>query len=80
MKKFIIAGAILATVIVAALWLYSKAVKEAPKDDVDIELRRYDNINGTRYTEIFLIAGNGITKNLTAGVYNTLGLNYTNVP
>ena len=33
---------------------------------------------GSRYTEILLVFGNAITKNFTAGVYNTIGLNGAN--
>jgi hypothetical protein len=36
---------------------------------------RFENVRGQRYTEIFLIGGNSITQALTAGVYNTIGLN-----
>jgi hypothetical protein len=33
---------------------------------------------GSRYTEILLVFGNGLTKNFMAGVYNTVGLNGAN--
>jgi hypothetical protein len=46
-----------------------------PQDDVGAELRRFENLRTNRYTEIFLIGGNAITKNLKGGVYNTVGLN-----
>lgn len=37
--------------------------------------KRFDNLRATRYNEMFLIGGNGTTKNLNANVYNTPGLN-----
>jgi hypothetical protein len=46
-----------------------------PNDDAGAELRHFENLRANRYTEIFLIGGNAITKNFTAGVYNTVGLN-----
>jgi hypothetical protein len=46
-----------------------------PQDDAGAELRRFENLRANRYTEIFLIGGNAITKNLRGGVYNTVGLN-----
>jgi len=61
--------------LVASLVVYSKAVADLPKDDVGAKLLRFDGTRGYRYTEIFLIGGNAITKNLIGGVYNTIGLN-----
>jgi hypothetical protein len=46
-----------------------------PHDDTDAKLMRFDNICGQRYTEIFLIGGRGIIADITAGIYNTVGLN-----
>lgn len=46
-----------------------------PPDDAGAELRRFENLRANRYTEIFLIGGNAITKDLQGGVYNTVGLN-----
>jgi hypothetical protein len=46
-----------------------------PKDDDSTKLLRFDGINGQRYTEIFLIGGNPVTKELIGGVYQTIGLN-----
>jgi hypothetical protein len=46
-----------------------------PQDDAGAELRRFENLRGNRYTEIFLIGGKSITMNLKAGVYNTVGRN-----
>ena len=49
--------------------------KSLPQDNAGATLKRFDNVRTQRYTEIFLIGGNPITKNLEGGVYNTLGLN-----
>lgn len=46
-----------------------------PKDDAGAKLMRFEKVRGQRYTEIFLIGGNSITKDLKGGVYNTIGLN-----
>lgn len=46
-----------------------------PPDNTGATLKRYDNVRGQRYTEIFLIGGNPITKDVKGGVYNTIGLN-----
>jgi hypothetical protein len=46
-----------------------------PQDDTGAKTVRYESVMGQRYTEFFLIGGNAITKNLKAGVYNTMGLN-----
>src|SRR6266496_4673858 len=73
--KTIVALSIVALIAIIGGIIYSKAVKALPPDGVDARLMRFDGINGKRYTEIFLIGGNGITKHLVGGVYNTLGLN-----
>jgi len=49
-----------------------------PKDDAQLTELKWDNLMGSRYTEILLVFGNAITKNFTAGVYNTIGLNGAN--
>jgi hypothetical protein len=46
-----------------------------PDDGKDAKMTRFDNLQDVRYTEIWLIGGNGITKNLDAVFYNTTGLN-----
>jgi hypothetical protein len=46
-----------------------------PHDDADAQLMRFDNICGQRYTEIFLIGGHPIIHDITAGIYNRIGLN-----
>lgn len=75
-KTWLIAGTVIILLIISAIVIYSKATSGLPQDDVNIELRHYDNINATRYTEIFLMGGNALTKKLVGGVYNTVGLNY----
>lgn len=46
-----------------------------PKDDANAKVMHFENTRAQRYTEIFAIYGDAVTKNLTAGVYNTIGLN-----
>jgi hypothetical protein len=46
-----------------------------PKDGADAKLVTFKGVRGARYTEMFLIGGNAITKNFEANVYNTFGLN-----
>jgi hypothetical protein len=46
-----------------------------PKDDANVQLMHFEKLNATRYAEIFLVGGNGLTKNLKANVYNTIALN-----
>jgi len=46
-----------------------------PHDDANAKLMRFDNICGQRYTEIFLIGGHPIIRDINAGIYNTIGLN-----
>lgn len=40
-------------------------------------MMHFDQLRAKRYGEFFLIAGNPLTKNFTAGVYNCVGLNHT---
>jgi hypothetical protein len=46
-----------------------------PPDDAGAQLRRTEGLRGQRYTEIFLIGGDAGSGQLTAGIYNTTGLN-----
>jgi hypothetical protein len=46
-----------------------------PPDGAEAKLNTFKGTYGHRYTEMFLIGGNAITKNLEANVYNTWGLN-----
>jgi hypothetical protein len=71
-------GIVAVIVVVAAIVIYSKAVSELPKDDVQLTEIKFDGLMGSRYTEILLVFGNAVTHNFTAGVYNTLGLNGAN--
>ena len=68
-------GIVAALVVVAAVVLYPKLVVTLPKDGADAKLFTFKDTYGKRYTEMFLIGGNAITKNLEANVYNTWGLN-----
>jgi hypothetical protein len=53
-------------------------VKAIPPDNAQVKELKFDNLMGTRYTEILLVFGNALTGNYTAGVYNTMGLNGAN--
>jgi hypothetical protein len=46
-----------------------------PKDYANVQVMHFEKLNATRYAEIFLVGGNGLTGNLKASVYNTLALN-----
>jgi len=46
-----------------------------PKDNANVQAMHFEKLNATRYAEIFLVGGNGLTKNLKANVYNTSALN-----
>lgn len=59
----------------AAVFALAACSKSLPDDSVGATLMRFENVRGQRYTEIFLIGGNPITKALKGGVYNTIGLN-----
>ena len=52
--------------------------KPLPEDNVNIKPMKFEGLMGQQYTEILPVYGNAITKNLTAGVYNTVGLNDPN--
>jgi hypothetical protein len=49
-----------------------------PKDDAQLTELKFTNLMDSRYTEILLVFGDAVTKNFTAGVYNTIGLNGAN--
>lgn len=49
--------------------------KSIPPDNAEVTDIMFDNIGGSRYTEILVVYGNALTKKLTAGVYNTVGQN-----
>ena len=49
-----------------------------PKDNAQLTELKFNNLMDTRYTEILLVFGDAVTKDFTAGVYNTVGLNGAN--
>jgi hypothetical protein len=49
-----------------------------PKDDAQLTEVKFTNLMGSRYTEILLVFGDAVTKDFTAGIYNTIGLNGAN--
>jgi hypothetical protein len=49
-----------------------------PKDDAQLTEAKFTNLMGSRYTEILLVFGDAVTKDFTAGIYNTIGLNGAN--
>ena len=67
------AGQALATLAIVGSLLAGCAT--LPEDGKDARAMRFNNLNNYRYCEVFLIGGNGLTKNLSAGVYNTTDLN-----
>jgi len=71
-------GIVAAVIVVAGIVVYSKAVSDIPPDNAQASEIKFDNLMGTRYTEILLVFGNALTGNFTAGVYNTMGLNGAN--
>ena len=64
-----------ALIVVAAIALYPKLVVTLPDDGAGAKLVTDRGLRGLRYTEMFLIGGNAITRDLKANVYNTMGLN-----
>ena len=68
-------GVVAALIVVAAIVVYPKLVVTLPNDGTDAKPNTFSGVRGQRYTEMFLIGGNAITKDLSANVYNTTGLN-----
>ena len=68
-------GIVAAVIVVAAVVLYPKLVVTLPNDGADAQPFTFKDTRGHRYTEMFIIGGNAITKDLKANVYNTWGLN-----
>lgn len=66
------------TILCLAIGSFLTGCASQPKDDAQLTDLKFDNLMGSRYTEILLVFGNGLTKDFTAGVYNTLGLNGAN--
>lgn len=77
-KIIILISSIVLLLIIAAIVVYTKAVADPPEDDLNTKPLRADKLMGTQYTEILPVWGNAITKDLIAGVYNTLTLNDPN--
>jgi hypothetical protein len=73
--KTIVAISIVALLAIVGGIVYSKAVKPLPPDNAQLTQLKFDNLMGSRYTEILLVFGNAVTSQYMAGVYNTLGLN-----
>jgi hypothetical protein len=46
-----------------------------PKDNANVQTMHFENLHGTRFGEVFLVGGNGLTGHLDVNVYNTLYLN-----
>jgi len=65
----------LGLVFVAGLLLAGCATPNIPDYLKTAKEKRFDNVRGVRYCEIFLIGGNAITKNLYGEVFNTTELN-----
>jgi hypothetical protein len=42
-----------------------------PDDGANAQTRRFDNLHTLRYIEVFVVGGNGLTRDLRANVYNT---------
>ena len=71
-------GIVAALIVVAGLVVYPKLVAEKPNDLAQVTEIKFTNLMGTRYTEILPVWGNALTKQFTAGIYNTVGLNGAN--
>jgi hypothetical protein len=75
-KKIVgVIGIVTALIVVAAIVVYPRLVVTLPNDGADAKPFTFKDTRGHRYTEMFLIGGNAITKDLKANVYNTWGLN-----
>lgn len=66
---------LVAVLVAVAFVVYPMLVVTLPNDGADAKKLTFKDVRGHRYTEMFLIGGNGITKDLKANVYNTWGLN-----
>jgi hypothetical protein len=65
-------------VLLVASGLVISGCATLPKDDARLSELKFDGLMGSRYTEILLVFGDVATRNFTAGVYNTMGLNGAN--
>ena len=68
-------GIVAALIVVVAIVVYPKLVVTLPNDGADAKPFTFKDVRGQRYTEMFLIGGNAITRDFSANVYNTTGLN-----
>ncbi len=75
MNRHLVGAAACTLGALAVVGLLLAGCAPVPKDDADAKLMHFESTRAQRYTEIFAIYGDAITKNLKAGVYNTLGLN-----
>jgi hypothetical protein len=64
-----------ASVIALGAVALTGCAKPLPDDGASARLGRFADLRGDRYTEVGLVGGNPITKDLRANVYNTVGLN-----
>jgi hypothetical protein len=62
-------------VILFAVALAGCATRQVPSDADKAVVKRFDNLRGMRYCEVFLIGGTIFPKNLQAAFYNTTDLN-----
>jgi hypothetical protein len=74
-KIVVVALGVAAVLAVVGVVMYPKLVVTLPNDGADAKPYTFNSVRGQRYTEMFLIGGNAITKDLSANVYNTSGLN-----
>ena len=73
--KIVVALGVVAVVAVIGVVMFPKLIVTLPNDGADAKPYTFNGVRGQRYTEMFLIGGNAITKDLSANVYNTSGLN-----
>src|SRR5512139_1108520 len=58
--------------------LFAGCAKKMPPDNTQLTELKFDNLMGSRYTEILLVFGDPMKKDYIAGIYNTVGLNGAN--
>lgn len=63
------------TLVATAMYLSLAGCATLPDDGAAATVMHIDSLRAVRYCEVFLIGGNGITKNLHAAFYNTSQLN-----
>ena len=67
-----------ACALLAATVILLSGCASIPPDNAQTTELKFDGLRDSRYTEILLVFGNAVTKDFTAGVYNTVGLNGAN--